>query len=152
MSSSAVTVILFQFWVTRRVKEYPPMLMMALGCGFYMIGFGMYGFVSVYWLFVSAVVLITVGEMIVMPVGQALAANFAPQEMRGRYMAVFSLAWALPGTFGPGLAGLILDNYNPNWVWYAAGIICSLAVVVYIWLHAISKTRLPLKPTIKTGE
>lgn len=151
LSSSAVTVILFQFWVTRRVKEYPPMLMMALGCGFYMIGFGMYGFVSVYWLFVSAVVLITVGEMIVMPVGQALAANFAPQEMRGRYMAVFSLAWALPGTFGPGLAGLILDNYNPNWVWYAAGIICSLAVIGYIWLHAISKTRLPPKPTIKTG-
>jgi MFS family permease len=39
--------------------------------------------------------------MIIMPVSQALAANFAPEAMRGRYMAVFSLAWAIPATVGP---------------------------------------------------
>lgn len=141
LTMSAVTVILFQFWVTRRVKDYPPMLMMALGSAFYLVGFSMYGFVSAYALFVAAVVLITVGEMIVMPVGQALAANFAPQDMRGRYMAVFSLAWSLPATIGPGVAGLILDNYDPNWVWYAAGILCSLAVTGFLWLHLATRAR-----------
>ncbi len=46
MSSSAVTVVVFQFWVTRVIKKYPPFLMMATATFFYMIGFGMYGFVS----------------------------------------------------------------------------------------------------------
>ena len=66
--------------------------MMALGTLFYLIGFGMFGVVSAYWLFVLAVVIITVGEMIVMPTSQALAAGFARTDMRGRYMAVFGLS------------------------------------------------------------
>lgn len=142
LTMSAVTVILFQFWVTRRVKKYPPMLMMALGSAFYLVGFSMYGFVTVYALFIAAMVLITVGEMIVMPVGQALAANFAPADKRGRYMALFSLAWALPATFGPALAGIIMDNYNPNWVWYVAGIISALAISGFLWLHLSTRERL----------
>ncbi|MCK5315818.1 MAG: MFS transporter [Anaerolineales bacterium] len=146
LTMSAVTVILFQFWVTRRVKIYPPFLMMALGAAFYLVGFSMYGFVSAYALFVAAVVLITVGEMIVMPVGQALAANFAPEDMRGRYLALFSLAWALPATVGPGVAGLILDNFNPNWVWYASGMLCFLAVVGFLALNQATRARLTSKP------
>jgi MFS family permease len=142
LTMSAVTVILFQFWVTRRVKKYPPMLMMALGSAFYMVGYSMFGFVAAYMLFIAAVVLITVGEMIVMPVGQALAANFAPEDMRGRYLALFSLAWSLPATFGPTAAGLVLDNYNPDWVWYAAGILCTLAVVGFLALHLATRARL----------
>ena len=138
---SAVTVILFQFWVTRRVKKYPPMLMMALGAGFYMVGFSMYGFVSAYFLFVSAVVLITIGEMIAMPVSQALAANFAPADMRGRYMALFSLAWAVPATVGPWAAGMIIDNYDPNWVWYLSGVLCFMAVIGFLWLHLATRKR-----------
>jgi hypothetical protein len=38
MSTSAITVILFQFWVTRRIKHRSPFLMMALGTLFYMVG------------------------------------------------------------------------------------------------------------------
>lgn len=144
LTSSAITVILLQFWVSRRVKNYAPMLMMALGGVFYMIGFSMFGFVSAYALFVTAIVLITAGEMIVMPVGQALAANFAPTDMRGRYMAVFSIAWALPATFGPSAAGLILDNYDPNLVWYAGGVICFLSVVGFLWLHVASRERIKM--------
>jgi hypothetical protein len=30
--------------------------------------------------------------MIVVPVSQAIAANFAPETMRGRYMAIFGLS------------------------------------------------------------
>jgi MFS family permease len=120
--------------------------MMALGACFYMFGFGMYGFVSAYWLFLLAVVLITIGEMIVMPVSQALAAHFAPADMRGRYMAVFSLAWTLPSTFGPTVAGLILDNYNPYMVWYLGALICSLSVLSYLWLHKSTQKRFAALP------
>jgi MFS family permease len=135
MTSSAITVILFQFWVTRRIKHRPPFLMMALGSLFYMIGFGLFGFVAVYWLFALNIIIITIGEMIIMPTSQALAANFAPEDMRGRYMAVFGLTWAIPSIFGPGAAGLILDNMNPNLLWYIAGILCAIAAFAYYILH-----------------
>jgi len=100
LTTSAITVILLQLWVTRIIKHRPPFAMMALGTIFYLVGFGMFGFVSVYWLFALAIVIITLGEMIVIPTSQALAANFAPDEMRGRYMAVFGLIWMLPALCG----------------------------------------------------
>jgi len=98
LTTSAITVILFQFQTTRIIKKYPAFLMMALGVFFYMIGFGMFGFVTAYWLFAAAIIIITIGEMVIMPTASALAANFAPEAMRGRYMAVFGLSWALPAT------------------------------------------------------
>jgi MFS family permease len=135
LSLNAGMVVLFQFWVTRRVSKYAPMLMMALGTFVFGMGFVMYGFVSTFALFMLAMVLITIGEMIIVPVSQALAAQFAPADMRGRYMAMFSFSWTVPVAVGPLLAGLIMDNYDPNWVWYAAGIVATIAVGGYLWLH-----------------
>lgn len=135
LTTSAITVILFQFTTTRVIKKYPTFIMMALGVFFYMIGFGMFGFVTAYWLFAAAIVIITIGEMIIMPTASALATNFAPEDMRGRYMAVFGMSWALPATVGPSLAGLILDNYNPNLLWYIGAAICAVAVLSFYGLH-----------------
>jgi len=135
LTISAITVILFQFQTTRAIKKYPAFLMMALGVFFYMIGFGMFGFVAAFWLFAAAIVVITIGEMVIMPTASALATNFAPEDMRGRYMAVFGLSWALPATVGPSAAGLILDNYNPNLLWYVGAIICAVSVLSFYILH-----------------
>jgi MFS family permease len=73
--------------------------------------------------------------MIVIPTSQTLAASFAPEEMRGRYMAIFGLSWAIPSTIGPGMAGYILDNYNPNLLWFIGGILCGLSVLAFYALH-----------------
>ena len=135
LTLSAIVVILFQFSVTRKIKHFPPFLLMAVGTLFYMVGFGMFGFVTTYVLFALAIVVVTLGEMIVVPTSQGLAANFAPQEMRGRYMAVYGLSWSIPSTIGPGAAGVILDNLNPNLLWYIGGILCFVAAMGFYFLH-----------------
>ncbi|MCD4803534.1 MAG: MFS transporter [Anaerolineales bacterium] len=135
LTVSAIIVILFQFQTTRVIKKYPTFIMMALGTFFYMLGFGMFGFVTAYWLFAAAIVIITIGEMVIMPTSSALATNFAPEDMRGRYMAIFGLSWTLPATVGPSAAGLILDNYNPNLLWYVGAGLCALSVLGFYILH-----------------
>ncbi|MCD4699479.1 MAG: MFS transporter [Phycisphaerae bacterium] len=101
----------------------------------------MYVVVDGFALFLVAILLITIGEMIVMPVSQALAARFAPEDMRGRYMAFFSLSWAIPATVGPLAAGLIMDNFQPQWVWYACGILSALAIAGFLRLHSRTQKR-----------
>jgi MFS family permease len=147
LSLNAAMVVLFQFPITRRIENLPPLLMMALGTLLYAIGFAMYGFVSIYVLFLLAMVIITIGEMIVAPVGQALVAKFSPEDMRGRYMAVFGFSWAIPFAIGPYLAGLILDNYDPRWLWYAAGMVGMLAVAGFYSLHRSSEKESQLVET-----
>ena len=146
MSMNAVAVVLFQFWLTRRLHRYRRMALMAVGTALYMVGFSMYGFVSSLALFAVAMLVITFGEMIVIPTAQALAARFAPEDMRGRYMAVFGLSWAISATIGPYGAGLILDNYNPNWVWYLCGILSAAAVAGFFILDGRTRARLAAAP------
>jgi MFS family permease len=148
MTTSAITVVLFQFWVSRIIKYRPPFLMMAIGTIFYMIGFALFGIVTAYVLFALNIVIITIGEMIVVPTSQSIAANFAPEALRGRYMAIFGLSWAIPSTVGPGAAGYILDNYNPDLLWYLGGALCALSVLAYYWLHV----RLGTKPEFAAME
>ncbi len=109
--------------------------MMVFGTLFFIVGFTMIGFVYSVPLFMLSITMITIGEMITFPTNRVIAANFAPAEMRGRYMAIYDLGWTLPATFGPAAAGLILDNYNPNLLWYLGGILCAVSAISFYALH-----------------
>lgn len=147
VSMNAVLVVVAQFWVTRRTRNRRPMTMMALGTFLYMIGFTLYGFVSAYPLFVAAMLIITCGEMIAIPVSHALVARFAPEDMRGRYVAIAGVAWGIPQALGPWGAGIILDNYNPNWVWYLCRILAAVAVGGFLVLDARLRARFAATPS-----
>jgi MFS family permease len=135
LSLNAVMVVIFQLPITRRIEKYPPMLMMALGTLLYAVGFAMYGFISLYILFLIAMAIITVGEMLIAPVSQALTARLAPEDMRGRYMAIFGFSYVIPFAVGPYLGGLVLDNLNPLWLWYACGVVGLVAAWAFLILH-----------------
>lgn len=148
LSLNAVMVVIFQFAITRRVDRRPPFLVMAWGTLLYAVGFSMYGLGSDYAFFVLAMVVITVGEMLVAPIGQTIVAKLAPEDMRGRYMAFFGFSWAIPGIVGTLLAGLIMDNMNPRIVWFAAGFLGLIATAIYVSLHGRVSTGQPdLSPT-----
>ncbi|MFW9998988.1 MAG: MDR family MFS transporter [Candidatus Hodarchaeota archaeon] len=141
LAMNATMVVLFQLWITKKISKYAPMKMMTLGTLFYLIGFGMYGFISEVYLFFIAMVIITVGEMIVIPVSQAAAAFFAPEDKRGRYMAMFGFHWAIPNLFAVLIAGVIMENIGPYWVWYFAGILSFTAMIGFWSLHGVTKHR-----------
>jgi MFS family permease len=135
LSLNAAMVVFFQFPITRRISKYRPLIVMTLGTLLYAFGFAMYGFVSLFFFFLVAMVIITIGEMLVSPVSQSIVANLAPEDMRGRYMAVYGFSWMIPIAVGPLLAGLVMDNTNPDWVWYLAGIVGLLAAGGFYWLE-----------------
>jgi MFS family permease len=144
LSLNAVIVVLLQFWVARRLEKYKPMLMMAAGSLLYAIGFAMYGVVSGIVLFALAMIIITIGEMIVSPFQQSVVASFAPEDMRGRYMAVSSLSWSVAFTIGPYFAGLILDSANPGALWLLCGGIGILATLGFVALNKTHHTPVTL--------
>lgn len=142
MSVNALLVVLFQFWVTSKVGKRKPMHLMALGNFLFMIGLMMFGLVSSYALFMVAIAIITAGEMLTAPVSQAMMARFAPEQMRARYMAFFTLAARLPAAIGPWAAGLVFDNYDPNWVWYLSSVSCLVAIGIFLLINRRVERRL----------
>jgi predicted MFS family arabinose efflux permease len=135
LAVAGLEVVLFQLWISRQTRKYPPFLMMVLGSLFFMAGFAMIGFVQQTGFFLVAVITITIGEMVMFPTNKALAVNFSPQDMRGRYMAIYDLGWTIPATLGPAAAGLILDNYDPNLLWVVGGLLCALGAAGFYAMH-----------------
>jgi MFS family permease len=141
LSLNAAMVVIFQFHISNKVNQRPAMLMMSLGALFQVFGFSMFAYASSYTMFILAMVIITIGEMIVEPVAQGLVARMAPEDMRGRYMAVFGFTYMLSSMVGPFLAGLVIDNFDPRLLWYFAGIIGMLAVTIFYMLYHRSDTE-----------
>jgi MFS family permease len=153
LSMNAIMVVFLQFWITKRISKYAPMKMMAFGALFLMVGFSMYGFISEVYMFFIAMAIITVGEMIWFPIGQVAAASFAPEDKRGRYMAVFQFQWAIPNLFGVLAAGLVMEFIGPNWVWYLAGILSMISIMGFLFLQRViqkqsKKAIIPLDEVI----
>ncbi len=123
LTLNASMVVLLQFWLTRQMQAFSPLLLAAAGSALYGLGYAVYGFVSGYLLFLAAMVVVTTGEMVFVPAAQALAARMAREDMRGRYLAAYGLSWGIPGIVAPLLAGLIMDNLDPRVLWYVSGLI-----------------------------
>ena len=135
LSLNAIMVVVLQFSVTRQADKMKPLVALAIGAAFSTFGYAMFGFVDGLLLFALAMAILTIGEMVIDPLSQTLAAKFAPVDKRGRYMAALNLSNTLSYLATPYLAGLVIDNYDPHWVWYACGIVGSVAILGYIWLH-----------------
>jgi MFS family permease len=125
---------------------------MTFGTLFYLVGFTMYGFTTTYPLFLLAMVIITIGEMIVSPTSTALVARLAPMDMRGRYMAVSGFSWIIPSAIGPLLAGFIMDNYDPRWLWYLCGILAAISTFGFLILSRSASDRLQHEAVQNAGK
>ena len=141
MSINAFMVVTLQFWITRKFSKMALLKAMAVGTLCYGVGFGLFGVVNSVYLIFIAMAIVTLGEMITLPTSQGVVAKFAPEEKRGRYMAVFSFSWTVPNLFGTLVAGNIMDNYDPNWVWYGCAILAVIAIAGFLTLHRTNKAR-----------
>lgn len=132
---NALMVVFFQFPLTRWASKQPMLLMMVCGTGLYLVGFGSYGLSPSIPLFAGAMVLITLGEMLVIPTGQALTAWLAPEDMRARYVATERFNWIIAQSLGPLAAATIMDHFDPGWVWYGCSIVCAISIIGFYRLQ-----------------
>jgi MFS family permease len=129
MTTNAGMVVLFQYAVTQVTKRYPPHPMLATGALFYALGVGSVALGQTFGAFLASMVILTVGEMILVPTGTTLAADLSPLDMRGRYMGVYGLTWAVGLGIGPVLGGYLNDLVHPVATWYG-GLIVGLAAAL----------------------
>jgi MFS family permease len=85
-------------------------------------------------------VIVTCGELILMPTAATYAANLAPVDMRGRYMSIYSLAWTVAFAIGPVVGGFLNDNFGPLAIWYGAAAFGLLSALSFARL-ALAATR-----------
>jgi predicted MFS family arabinose efflux permease len=123
-------VVLLQTRASRLVSGTRLTRALAAGCLFYAAGWALIGHARAWGAFAFGMAVVTVGEVVVSPAMNALAANLAPERLRGRYMGLFGLSYQLGHAAGPALGGWGHDHFTGRWTaapWLAAGALAGVA-------------------------
>ncbi len=78
---------------------------------------------------VVAVILISCGEMLVLPFFNSFVMKRSNESNRGQYAAAYTLTWSLAQIIGPLSSGLIVNQIGYRWLWAVLAIICIICAV-----------------------
>ncbi|QEY71430.1 MFS transporter [Pseudomonas denitrificans (nom. rej.)] len=112
---NAVTVIALQYLLGKRIGNEHLQRWLIVGLGLFVLGIVGFGLSHslVHW--GLAMVVFTLGEIIVIPAEYMFIDRIAPPHLRGVYYGTQNLA-NLGGAFGPILVGFFLALFAPHWV------------------------------------
>jgi MFS family permease len=146
-TTNALMVVFLQVFVTQITKRYRPLIIMMFGAFFYALGVGSVALGHSFIGFWISIVIMTVGELILMPTASAYAASLAPQDMRGRYMSITGLTWSVAAGIAPILGGYLNDNIAPVATWYGGFVI---GIIGILWFFVVSRRQAQVQPTVLT--
>jgi len=100
---------------------------MLIGASFFMLE------LAVFWkgILVLSMVVITFGEIFMMPFSNVFAIDRAPVATRGQYMAVYSSTWSVAHIIAPVLGMQIASAWGFSTLWYVLAGLCVLAFMGY---------------------
>lgn len=128
---NAVMCVTLQLTVIRLIRGKRPMKLMCLSGILYMAGVFSIALIDQVWWYCICMAVMTLGELIMAPTMSDLAAKMAPDNARGRYMSVLSLARPFGQGIGPAFLGFINDMLSPRMMWIGGSMFAGIASVVF---------------------
>ena len=150
MTVNGILVVLMQMVIARYAERFPvhrvifaAYLMLAV------TAFG-YGWGGTFAVLLVAELFFTLGEMMNGPQLQKAISIMAPEEVRGRYFAIFYSSWGLTGSVGPLFGSLVFTNFGGE-VWFSiVGLLLIVASFFQLRLvkQAVSKPASATSPSV----
>ncbi|MBI4424691.1 MAG: MFS transporter [Elusimicrobia bacterium] len=149
-SLNGVLVVLLQYPATSWTGRRPITTAIAAGSLIYAVGYTLVGAAGGLAAMLGAMMVITLGEIVVAPGMQSLWANLAPAPMRGRYVGFGGLAYQIGSAMGPLLGGLGLQHLSPRYPaapWLGvAGVAVATGAGFLMLSHALTPEEQGLVP------
>lgn len=129
ISLNGALVVFCELPLTLLTRRFPVRRVLAVGYLLIGLGFALNAFAHTVPALAACVITFTLGEMVAMPVSAAYVSNLAPAHLRGRYLGVNGLNFALALIIAPGL-GMKLLEYNPTALWLGCGALGVIGAIV----------------------
>ena len=119
-TTNAVMCVFVQYFVTRITRNHRTLPVVASGMLIYALGAGSVALMTGFWGFWLSMVILTFGELTLVPTSSKYVADRAPANLRGRYMSVYWIGWGLARTASPLVGGFLNDAIAPRAIWLGA--------------------------------
>lgn len=140
-TTNALMCVFVQFPVTQISRQFRPLPVIGIGMLIYALGVGSVALMSSFWGFWTSMVLMTFGELTLIPTASKYIADLAPADMRGRYMSFYWFAWGIARGAAPLIGGFLNDNISPRFIWIG-GLTIGLASTIGLFLFSARKRDL----------
>ena len=130
--------VFVQLFVTRISRRFQPLPVAAIGMLTYALGVGSVALMKSFWGFWASMVMMTFGELILIPTVSKYIADLAPVDMRGRYMSFYWFAWGIARATAPLIGGFLNDNISPRAIWIGGltiGLASTIGLTLFNRLH-----------------
>ena len=140
-TTNAIMCVFIQYFVTQIARRHNTLPVVGVGILIYAAGAGSVAVMSSFWGFWLSMVILTFGELTLVPTASKYVADIAPADLRGRYMSIYWLGWGLARTLSPIIGGFLNDNISPRAIWIG-GLLIGLTSVLGIFLFNYISTTL----------
>ena len=140
-TTNALMCVFVQYAVTRITRRHSTLPVVAAGVLIYALGVGSVALMSGFWGFWISMVVLTFGELTLVPTATKFVADLAPAEMRGRYMSLYWLGWGLSRAAAPLIGGAISDHLGPRAIWLGGLVIGLGSALGLMLLHGLGWYR-----------
>ncbi|MGB6222574.1 MDR family MFS transporter [Haloferula sp.] len=154
---NGLMIVFLELPLTTWTKRLRPQRAIALGYGLIGLSLALLALDADLPMLITSMVILTIGEMIALPVNSGFIADLAPEDMRGRYMGVMGLSWNAAIGIGP-MVGLWVFARSPEMLW----ILCGVTGLISAWIILLhpAKVKEPstqvassdLNPTLEMEE
>jgi MFS family permease len=146
-TTNALMCVFVQYSVTSITRKQRTLPVLSVAMLIYAVGAGSVALMSSFWGFWLSMVILTFGELTLVPTASKYVADRAPADVRGRYMSIYWLGWGLARTLSPIIGGFLNDNIAPRAIWLG-GLLIGLTSALGLFLL----NRIPVQRTTHLAE
>ena len=118
--TNAAMCVFVQYFVTRATRRLPMLAVVSGGILTYALGAGSVAMMSSFPGFWLSMVVVSLGELLLVPTAATYIARRAPADLRGRYVGTYWLAWGCARAVAPIIGGALNDDVGPRAIWFGA--------------------------------
>lgn len=132
---NSIVIAVSQMYILRIIKNISQFFIMSLGCLIIGLGFFILIFGDTYFIAIASIVLITIGEMLFMPISQNLVYQTAKPETKGYYMGIYQALYASTLVFTPMLSSIVLEHDSNGLIlWSISLTICIIPLLCFLFV------------------
>lgn len=139
-AENTLLVVALTFVVITVIKKWKERVTFLVGLLLFFTGYTVLSFTTIPMLLIVAMFLASIGEMMYIPMQQALLANSVPDHARSTYMSLYGVAIFL-GVSAAGVVVIVSEWVPPLVITGAIGLMGGLSFILFARLVSIAKKQ-----------
>jgi len=134
---NGLLIVLFQLRIATACERRSKPRVLALAMSLYAAGLAIPFFLSSATAVVglaATIAIVTVGEMLTMPIVPSLVSDLSPLQRRGLYQGMAMATTGLGSALGPPIAGRVLDTTDGSVLWLGVAVLLALTAIGFLVL------------------